>query len=211
MCGRFCIAADPGEISERYGVEVPPEYKPRYNISPSQPILTITKSLNTFEAHMIGWGFQSGTMQRIINARVETIHEKPLFKHLFPDHRCLIPASGYYEWKNNGDLKIPYYFSSESGSLISFAGLIRPSSHGDQVVILTTRAPPPYSGIHDRMPVILDSVHEVTFLSDGDITGTHALRMFEVSPRVNQTNLDYPDLVKPWKYIPEQKTLADIL
>jgi putative SOS response-associated peptidase YedK len=210
MCGRFCIAASPGEMTERYGVEVPQEYKPGYNVAPGQPILTITK-FPACEAHMTEWGFQSGTMHRIINARVETIHEKPLFRNLFLHHRCLIPASGYYEWRHDGNRKVPYYFSSESKDLLSFAGLIRPSSTGDQVVILTTRASPLFSEIHERMPVILSSADDLKFLSEGEISIHNTLQMHEVSSRVNQVKFDDPDLVKPVKQIQEQKILADIL
>lgn len=207
MCGRFCIAADPGEISERYGIIVPPEYEPRYNIAPARQILTITGSTETCEARMTEWGIQSGTMPRIINARIETIHEKPLFQTLFPRHRCLVPASGYYEWKQEGSRKIPYYFSSETGSLLSFAGFIRPSPGGDQVVILTTQAPPPFSLVHERMPVILGAGDDLTFLSSGDITQMVNLRMFEVSPRVNLATVEDPDLVKPVKPAVMQKSL----
>ena len=195
MCGRFCIAASPGEITERYGIAVPQEYQPRYNVAPGQKILTITSS----SPELIEWGFVVGTMKRIMNARIESVHKKALFKNLFSDHRCLIPASGYYEWKHEGSHKIPYYFSSESSDLLSFAGLVRPSKDGDQVVILTTQAPAPYSVIHNRMPVILDAGEEQKFLSEGKISPGPQVQMFEVSSMVNQVTVDTPDLIKPVK------------
>lgn len=207
MCGRFCIAASPGELSERYNVTVPPGYHPRYNLSPGQEILTITKTASSFGAHLTEWGFQYGSMHRVINARLETIHQKPLFRDLFSHNRCLIPASGYYEWKHDGHRKIPYYFSSQSDHQISFAGLIRPSHEREQVVILTTRAIPPYSDIHERMPVILNKLDEQVFLSDGSISLHNGIEMYEVSPRVNTPMTDDPDLIKPWKSGPAQKTL----
>jgi putative SOS response-associated peptidase YedK len=211
MCGRFCIAADPGEISERYGVDVPPDYRPRYNIAPAQPVLTIRKAPDRWEGRMTEWGFRAGPVNRIINARVESVHEKPLFKNLFPDHRCLIPAAGYYEWKHEGREKTPYYCTPESGDLISFAGLIRPSREGDQAVILTTGAIAPCSEIHDRMPVILGPGSEQKFLSDGEITPAPLLRVYEVSPRVNQWTADDPDLIRPAARARKQSTLADLL
>lgn len=206
MCGRFCIAADPGEIYERYEVRVPPEFKPRYNVAPGQAILTITYSTDTCQARMNVWGFQSGA-HPIINARVETIHEKPLFRNLFPHHRCLIPAIGYYEWKHEGNQKIPFYFSSESKNILSIAGLTRPSPEGDQVVILTTQAPFPYSEIHDRMPVILSSSDDLSFLIRGDLSQNTGLQMHEVSSRVNLVTHDDPDLIKPVKHRTLQKSL----
>lgn len=195
MCGRYCIAASPGEITERYGVVVPQEYRPRYNVAPGQMILTITSEISA----LTEWGVQLGEKNRIINARVESIHEKPLFKNLFTEHRCLIPASGYYEWKHEGSHKIPYYFSSVSGGLLSFAGLIRPGKEGIQVVILTTAASAPYSAIHDRMPVTLDGEAESLYLAEGEISSIPGLQMYEVSSWVNQGTIDTPDLIKPVK------------
>lgn len=195
---------------ERYGVDVPSGYKPCYNLAPGQNLLTITKMAQSTEAHLTEWGIQTGMAHRVINARVETIHDKPLFRNLFPTHRCLIPASGYYEWKHEGSHKTPFYFSLESEPLISFAGLIRPSKDGDQVVILTMEAPSPYSEIHDRMPVILNSPDEQSFLTDGEIHMTpKTLGRHEVSPLVNGVNHDGPDLIVPWKPHSVQKTFGD--
>ena len=140
MCGRFCIAASPGEIEERYGVNVPIDYMPRYNLSPGQKILTISRMNNGSNAKMADWGFQAGVSHPVINAKMETISERPLFRNLYPEHRCLIPCSGYYEWVNNERQKIPWFFFLEHENLISFAGLLKPIHSGSQVVILTTEA-----------------------------------------------------------------------
>lgn len=211
MCGRFCIAASPGELMDRYEVTIPGNYLPRYNLAPSQLILAITEGAQAFEAHMYEWGITTGISHRIINARVETVHEKPLFKNLFEKHRCLIPASGYYEWKHDGNRKTPYYFSSQSDPIISFAGLIRPSSHGDQIVILTTKAIPPYADIHDRMPVIFNPMSDREYLTDGAISLIgKPLELYEVSSRVNQVGVDDPDLIKPWKAKSGQMTLRGV-
>ncbi len=203
MCGRFCIAASPGELEDRYKVSIPPEYKPRYNLAPGQMVFTIGSS-----SEMTEWGIILPGMKRIINARVESIQEKPLFKKLFSDHRCLIPSSGYYEWKHEGSHKIPYYFSSKTNPILSFAGVIRPSSEGNQAVILTREATQPYSEIHSRMPVILNSDSEEEYLSNGRIETYDALQMFEVSSWVNQISIDEPDLIKPvQKSFVQQKLL----
>ena len=211
MCGRFCIAASPGDIMERYQVQVPYEYTAHYNVSPSNKILAITKGIETYEAGMYEWGIKVNSPQRIINARIETVHDKPLFKMAFEKHRCLIPASGYYEWKHDENKKTPHYFTSQTHSIISFAGLIRSSSEGDQVVIITTQATLPYAEIHDRMPVILDPRVEKEFLTDGIISIIEKpLDSYEVSPRVNQVGVNDPDLFKPWKARSKQLTLGDI-
>ncbi|HWQ65776.1 MAG TPA: SOS response-associated peptidase [Methanospirillum sp.] len=200
MCGRYCIAASPGEIHERYQVITPELYTPRFNLAPGQKILSITQGSQHYDAHLIDWGIQSGKGHRVINARIETIHEKHLFRDLVLSHRCLIPASGYYEWKHAAGMKIPYYFSSRSESLISFAGLIHPSPTGGEGVILTTQASPPCSDIHDRMPVLLNPPDEQKYLLYGEISPIEErLEMFEVSSRVNRVGVDDPGLVKPSK------------
>ena len=119
MCGRFCIAASPGEIMEQYGV--------------------------------------------------------------------VVPLS-----------KIPFYFSSASFPLLSFGGIINSSASGDQVLILTTKAIPPYNDIHDWMPVIFDPMHEQDYLNEGDVSGIwKSLDYYEVSSLVNRVNVDSPDLIVP--------------
>jgi len=197
---------------ERYQGDVPSEYKPRYNIAPGQKVLTITRAeTQVSEAQFMEWGISTGMTSRVINARVESIHEKPLFRSLFQRHRCLIPASGYYEWKHEGSHKTPYYLSSATTRLISFAGLIRPSKEGDQIVILTTEANPPSSEIHDRKPVILNPPDEMRFLTDGEIIQIGApLGMYEVSPRVNGIREDSPDLIIPWRSRSVQQAFGDI-
>lgn len=210
MCGRFCIAASPGEIMERYDANLPEEYRPRYNVSPGTPILTVSQNGTDTIAQMNEWGITSGLSHRIINARIETVREKNLFRKSFEEHRCLIPASGYYEWKHDKTRKTPYYFSSQKSPLISFAGFIRPSPEGDQVVILTTEARKPYSDIHDRMPVILNPENEPEYLREGSILKFEdVLDIIEVSSRVNQVSPDDPDLIKPVNHRSGQMTLGE--
>ena len=161
---------------------------------------------------MAEWGIQKGITKKIINARVETVKDKPLFKDIFRNHRCLIPASGYYELKHEGSRNIPYYFMSESEPLISFAGLVRPSVMGGEVVILTTEASYRHSKIRECMPVIIEYSDEQKFLSDGIITITREpLLIHEVSPRVKQVNVDDPVLLIQVKFHSLQKTFSDPL
>jgi putative SOS response-associated peptidase YedK len=211
MCGRFCIAASPGEIEERYGVSVPSGFKPRFNLAPGQKVLSITWRQNHPETSFADWGVDIGLNHPLINARVETVHEKPLFRDLFSSHRCLIPASGYYEWKREGRKKRPWFFSSPTDSIIGFAGLIRPGKERDQVLILTTDAVFPCSTVHDRMPVIVNPADEQNFLERGDIRLIQQeMVMYEVSPLVNSVKEDRPDLIRPWKYSSVQQRLEDL-
>nr|WP_319540236.1 SOS response-associated peptidase [uncultured Methanospirillum sp.] len=193
MCGRFCIAASPGDIETRLGVSVPPEYRPRYNIAPGQMILAVTGSTS----HMVEWGLHTGGVKRVINARVESAHEHPVLKELFTSHRCLIPASGYYEWKQERVRRVPYYFSSKSDPLFALAGLLRHCSSGCEAVILTTGAMPPYSEVHNRMPVLISLSDRRDYLSGGDIPPSIGLQMYQVSSRVNQVANDDPSLIEP--------------
>jgi len=193
MCGRFCIAASPGEIETGFMVPVPHEYKPRYNIAPGQTILAITGS----SSRMVEWGFHTGGRKRVINARIEAVAENPALKELYTTHRCLIPASGYYEWKHERKHKVPYYFSSLSDPLFALAGLLKRCSTGCQVVILTTSAMPPYSEVHNRMPVLISLSDRREFLSGGDIPPSIGLQMFPVSLRVNQVAIDDRSLIEP--------------
>ncbi|WP_319578512.1 SOS response-associated peptidase [uncultured Methanospirillum sp.] len=193
MCGRFCIAASPGDIETRFGVSVPPEYRPRYNIAPGQMILAVTGS----SSHMVEWGLHTGGVKRVINTRVESAHEHPVLKELFTSHRCLIPASGYYEWKQERVRCVPYYFSSKSDPLFALAGLLRHCSSGCEAVILTTGAMPPYSEVHNRMPVLISLSDRRGYLSGGDIPPSIGLQMYQVSSRVNQVANDDPSLIEP--------------
>lgn len=210
MCGRYCIAVSPGEISERYGAYPPESFIPGYNIAPGNTILTILSLNGAPAARMHTWGIRVRSGRPVINARIETIHEKPLFSHLFPTSRCLIPASGYYEWKKEGTVKVPYYITSPDHTILSFAGVIKPGDQGGEVVIITTRAFPQYAAIHDRMPVILNPEKELQYLHEGTITIIQPpLRVYEISDRVNSVRENGPDLLEPKRANHTQKTLGD--
>ncbi len=147
MCGRFTQTKSREEALEELGnIELPPLFHGRYNIAPTQKIAVIQQN-QPARAIEAAWGFdspQSGAP--IINARSETLMERPLFKNLVAHHRCLIPTDGFYEWKD----RQPYYFQLPDRNLFAFAGLWR----NDRCVIITRPADGNMQGIHDRMPVI---------------------------------------------------------
>lgn len=213
MCGRYCIAAVPGELKDRYLVDILPDYRPGYNISPSQEILTLALKSERPRAIMAKWGFHTRAGNLIINARIENIYEKPLFKSLIHEHRCIIPASGYFEWKKTHAKKIPYYITVHRESIISFAGLIRETPQGYQVVILTKPAHDTLASIHQRMPVILNKKDEQIYLSKGEITHIPGKiwKIVEVSPLVNNISSEGPNLIRPMQSSGTQKSLSESL
>ena len=207
MCGRFCIAASPGELSEIYQVEIPDSFLPGYNISPGRLILTVIRDPFP-RAVMIHWG-QQGRSGMIINVRTERL-QKDSSEHPSPEYtRCLIPASGYYEWKQERNKKVPFYFSPSPEQIISLAGLIKKEPTGYAVAILTMDAPDEIVSYHHRMPVILTRDTEGLYLSQAEIPKnlTPLLKWHEVSTRVNQIYSDEPSLISPVRDTSHQKTL----
>lgn len=201
MCGRYCIAASPGELYERYHISLPPDYSPDYNISPGRNILVLTYKDQKFYSNHPFWGFSSGKEHLIINARSETFHEKRIFQSE-DTRRCIIPASGFYEWKSLHGKKQPWYIYPTSDSLFSFAAIMQKRNELYEVVILTTSSWEPMSNIHPRSPVILSPEQEISFLSGleaslvRDIRG-YDITMHEVSARVNNSLNHGVDLIKP--------------
>lgn len=213
MCGRFCIAASPGELSERYRVQIPDTYIPRYNLAPAEPMLFISKGDDSLLAEMGTFGFMNGLKTRIINARSETVLEKPLFRKINETGRCLIPVSGYYEWHHISGQKIPYYFFLPSYPILTFAGLMRDTGDVKEVVILTTASEGKVKIIHPRMPFIIPKEAENDYLAGCDpekmckIPPSDIL-IHRVSEKINTPGIDGPDLIRPVSnHISNQTTL----
>jgi len=212
MCGRYCIAASPGEIAERYHVAVPVFFFPRYNVAPAEPIPAVISHHDKREMLVGNFGFSSGLKSRVINARMESVQEKNLFKTHLQSGRCLIPASGYYEWKSVGDKKEPWYIYHPDVPIISFAGLVRTMHKGHEMVILTTEATGPVREIHTRMPLVLSHKGEEEYLAgknpaDTDRYDLSEFRMHQVSDQVNKPGREGADLIRPVTAKNVQKTL----
>lgn len=184
MCGRYTLT-DPGQELIRHFqlTGLPADYRPRFNIAPTQPVLAIVYSHGQRRAGTLRWGLVPGwakdpsVASRLINARAETVAEKPAFRHALRRRRCLIPADGFYEWQQRGGRKQPMRIVRRDGGLFAFAGLweswrppanatSRPtgtdaphdSADGNVLytcTIITTEANDSLRAIHDRMPVIL--------------------------------------------------------
>jgi len=168
MCGRFTLRANPADLMRVFSLLALPGVAPRYNIAPTQQIGCIVRSGSTntwVDAH---WGFvpawqrSSGAVRPLINARAESVHEKPSFRESFRRRRCLVPFDGFFEWQTTGtsSRKQPWLISVSGGALTAFAALyeLMPQADGPPKMsccLLTTAANALVSGIHDRMPVIL--------------------------------------------------------
>ena len=168
MCGRFTLTADPGELQEAFpGLVISAQINPRYNIAPSQPVAVIPNTaeykLDFFLWGLIpSWAKDPEIGNRLINARAETLTEKPSFRTAFRRRRCLILADGFYEWKAVPDQKskIPMFVHLRTGGVFAFAGLwdIWQSPDGSEIrscTIITTQPNELMKNIHNRMPVIL--------------------------------------------------------
>ncbi|WP_368505182.1 SOS response-associated peptidase [Alkalihalophilus sp. As8PL] len=163
MCGRYTLTATKEQIEEQLGVQLE-DYQPRYNIAPSQRVLSLISDGKSRRAGYLKWGLVPVWAKdpkigyKMINARGETVDEKPAFKRLFKRRRCLIVADGFYEWKRTEKNKKPYRITVNEG-IFTFAGLWdRWKSDDKEIVsctILTTEPNEAMKEIHDRMPVIL--------------------------------------------------------
>lgn len=171
MCGRFALKAPPSELITRFGLDECADFSPRYNIPPGTDIPVIRQSPEGKRVlHLLRWGLvprwakDPSIGAKLNNARGETVAEKPSFREAFKRRRCLVPASGFYEWKAEGKIKQPYYISLKSGEPMAMGGLWESwqAPTGDilrTVCIVTTGPNAVMAPIHDRMPVILSAEH----------------------------------------------------
>lgn len=166
MCGRFTVAMDVEELQEAFpGVDFGLYLKPNYNVAPSQQVLVIpnfnpTKALPFHWGLIPSWSKDKKIGYKMINARAETLHEKPSLKKPYRSQRCLVPANGFFEWKKQGNQKTPIYIQLASKKPFAFAGLWEKWEPHDQepiqsFTIITTEANDALKSVHQRTPVIL--------------------------------------------------------
>src|SRR5437016_4788822 len=184
MCGRFTLSTDIKTVAEKFGVPPTLQAAPRYNVAPTQEVVSI---LSNGSAHMewLQWGLipswakDESIGSKMINARAETLAEKPSFKRLLRSRRCLVVADGFYEWKKEQGSKTPMYIMLKDGSPFAFAGLwdLWRSPDGQEIhscTIVTTEPNGVVASIHDRMPAILTPDARSIWL-DSDLHDEHAL------------------------------------
>ena len=221
MCGRFTLFEADKILSKEFGVSGVPPLSPRYNIAPSQPIAAVRTPHTGAgrELALLRWGLipswskDPAIGNRLINARAETVREKPSFRIAFRRHRCLIPTNGFYEWQRQERGKQPYFVRMRDERIFAFAGLWdRWESPDDGVIetcaILTTAANAVLAPIHDRMPVILPQAEYARWLDpalkDPDSLSPllvpfppKEMLAIPVSPRVNAPSTDDEKCIAP--------------
>jgi len=192
MCGRFALVATGEEVAAHYQLAEVPFIAPRYNIAPTQPVAAVrldnggTRQLTYFQWGLIpSWSKDPALGSKMINARAETAAEKPAFRAAFKRRRCLIPASGFYEWQAVGGRKQPMHIREAGGGLLSLAGLweVWHAPDGGELetcTILTTTPNALMEPIHNRMPVILDPADYDMWLDPATASDqlNHLLRPF---------------------------------
>jgi len=224
MCGRFTLTVDPADLREAFsGLTFPDSMLPRFNIAPSQPVAVVANNgKNAVEFFKWGlvpsWAKDPSIGNRMINARVETLSEKPSFRAAYKRRRCLILADGFYEWKSmpGQKTKTPMLIKLKSGEPFAFAGLWE-AWHPDQedailsCTIITTTPNALMEKIHNRMPVILSPAAHLPWLDPAEQTPdalraldkllkpypASQMKAFPVSRAVNDPKNDSPECVRP--------------
>ncbi|WCK55175.1 SOS response-associated peptidase [Aneurinibacillus sp. Ricciae_BoGa-3] len=191
MCGRFTLTTPLDVLLDRFQATTAIEdYTPRYNIAPSQQILTLINNGKENRLGYLKWGLIPYWAQdpkiayKMINARAESIDQKPSYKHSFKNKRCLVIADSFYEWKREDGKKSPHRIRLKSEQPFAFAGLWDKWVSGDgepvySCTIITTKPNDLMASIHDRMPVILTKQQEKIWL-DRDVKDTDLLKRFLV-------------------------------
>lgn len=216
MCGRF-VLTHPSDALARLFEAVPandlPDV-PNYNICPTEDVHAVIAGANGRRLRSLRWGFVPHWAKTLadgpllINARAETIAEKPAFRDAVRTRRCLIPATGFYEWTKGADgTRLPWYIASASSRPLVFAGVWQEWSETRlcTCAIVTTRANAEMSRLHHRMPVILDPADWALWLGERGkgaaklLEGARdrALEMHRVDPRVNSNRAEGPELIAP--------------
>jgi putative SOS response-associated peptidase YedK len=221
VCGRYSLATpDPGDIRARFGIEESIEIRRRYNVAPGDDVLAVTTSREgVARGDVLRWGLvpswakKPDTGLKMINARVETVRERPAYRRAFERYRCLILADGFYEWRRSSSgPKQPFHITREGGEPFAFAGLwsIWYAPDGNKLrtcTILTTAASSAIASLHDRMPVILAPDHESAWLDtatpvpelDSILVGLapEETSVRAVSLAVNDARYDGPECLAP--------------
>ena len=214
MCGRFAFYSPAEATAALFATETDVEMKPRFNVAPTQDVAAIRQGGNDDrEMVILRWGLvpfwakDPSIGNRMINARAETVAEKPSFRTAYRKRRCLVMADGFYEWRREGDIKTPYFISPASGEPFGFAGLWEDwtdKETGESLqttTLVTTAANPFMAELHQRMPVVLvPATAERWLAGDNELLAeTESLappmQAWPVDRRVNNARNEGPDLI----------------
>jgi putative SOS response-associated peptidase YedK len=224
MCGRFAFYSPKEAITRLFDVELPLTIEPHFNIAPSQSILVLRHEYDgSIQPVMMRWGLvpfwakDQRIGSRLINARSETVHQKPAFRAAFKHRRCVILADGFFEWRKAEDRKVPFYIRMKNGEPFAMAGLWERWGAADSPLetctIITMPASRALAPLHHRMPVIVppESLRRWIDPMDKSTSALHgmfeeraddALDYWEVSPDVNNPRNDSPQLIDRYPPIP---------
>jgi len=221
MCGRYNITSAPEQVRALFRYPEQPNFPPRYNVAPTQPIPIVRMTDGKRQFALVRWGLippwvkDPRTFTLLINARAESVNEKPAFKNAMKRRRCLIPADGFYEWKTEGGRKRPFAARPKGDStLMAFAGLwenwIGPNGEElETAAIVTTEANAEMGAVHHRAPVIVPPEQFDFWLDCANVNEEAAASLFgraldgsmevyEISTAVNRVANDAPELLRPY-------------
>jgi putative SOS response-associated peptidase YedK len=219
MCGRYTLISAPEAVRALFRYPEQPNFPPRYNIAPTQPIAVVRLAEGRRQFALVRWGLLPSWVKDprafslLFNARGESVLEKPAFRSAMRYRRCLIPFDGFYEWTQKGARKRPYYVRSRNGGPMAFAGLWESwtGPHGEELetaAIVTTTANRQLASIHDRMPVIVSEDAFDFWLDCKNVDADTAaaliapareglLEVYPVAEAVNRAANDAPALIEP--------------
>ncbi len=220
MCGRYAVTLPPAAMTELFRTLNQLDFPPRYNVAPTQPIVAILEQHGRRTAKLLRWGFVPAWVKDprvfplVINARAESMADKPAFRDALRYRRCIIPASGYFEWRTGPDkTRHPYYITLDRDEPMALAGLyatwVGPEGEEvDTAATVTVAANPDLAPIHDRMPAILRGAAIDDWLNVRDVGVRAALQLalplpagavkfHPVSTRIGSSKYDDPDLIRP--------------
>lgn len=209
MCGRFSILNNKSSLVKHFALADSEEFNNSYNVTPSDKIPVIRLNNGGRQLANCQWGFiphwAKDDKFKPINARAETLMDKPFFRSAVRNNRCLVPASGFYEWKGQKGNKQPWYFRLKEAELFAFAGLWDhwegPDIKINSCTIITTNANAVMAPVHRRMPVILDpdQYDEWLIKRNMDILSPYSGEMicYPVSKKVNSPDSEGEELIRP--------------
>jgi putative SOS response-associated peptidase YedK len=223
MCGRYLITSAPEAFRRLFGYPEQPNFPPRYNVAPTQPVPIVRIFEGERQFALVRWGLIPAWVEDprkfslLINARGDSVNEKPAFRNAMRRRRCLFPADGFYEWKDERGRRRPYHVRLKNrgldGGPIAYAGLWESwtGPNGEEMetaAIVTTTASRDIAHLHDRMPVIVPPEAFALWLDCRNVDAITAAALFvptppglleayEVSPAVNRADNDGPELIAP--------------
>jgi putative SOS response-associated peptidase YedK len=220
MCGRYCITSAPEAIRRLFRYPDQPNFPPRYNVAPTQPVPIVRMAEGERRFALVRWGLIPAWVKDpkaftlLINARGESVNDKPAFRNAMKRRRCLFPADGFYEWKSVAGGKRPYFAHRTGGGPLAFAGLWETwtGPNGEEMetaAIVTTEANRTMAQVHHRAPVIVAQEAFDFWLDCGKVDETTAaaliapapegsMAVYEISNAVNRVANDSPELLEPY-------------